>query len=160
MPQPEALPHPDVRVPPPLIYVAGFALGWLIHRRSPLWILDADHRDFRLILGALCVVIWLGLFASAFGRFRSARTSMVPIVPATAIVTDGPYRVTRNPMYVSLAALYTGAALFLNSWWPLVFLPLVLIVVDRSVIAREERYLRSAFPAEYAAYCARVRRWI
>jgi protein-S-isoprenylcysteine O-methyltransferase Ste14 len=160
MAQPGAIPHANVRVPPPLIYVAGFAVGWLVHRRSALRILGADHRDVRLILGALCVVLWLGLFASAFGRFRSARTSMVPIVPATAIVTDGPYRVTRNPMYVSLAALYAGAALFMNSWWPLALLPLVLIVVDRTVIAREERYLRSAFPVEYAAYCARVRRWI
>jgi protein-S-isoprenylcysteine O-methyltransferase Ste14 len=63
-------------------------------------------------------------------------------------------------MYVSLFALYVAVALFANTWWPIVILPLVLIVVDRAVIAREERYLASAFPTEYAAYRARVRRWL
>ena len=75
-------------------------------------------------------------------------------------MTAGPYRLTRNPMYVSLAALYVGVSLFANSWWPLLLLPVVLLAVDRAVIAREERYLAGAFPAEYAAYRARVRRWL
>ncbi|HEX6629907.1 MAG TPA: isoprenylcysteine carboxylmethyltransferase family protein, partial [Gemmatimonadaceae bacterium] len=84
----------------------------------------------------------------------------IPNRPATRLATGGPYRLTRNPMYVSLAALYLGVALFANSWWPVALLPLVLLVVDRAVIAREERYLAAAFPDEYAAYRARVRRWL
>jgi len=63
-------------------------------------------------------------------------------------------------MYVSLAALYLAIALIIGSWWPVVLLPLVLLVIQRAVIAREERYLRQRFPAEYPAYCARVRRWL
>ena len=69
-------------------------------------------------------------------------------------------QVTRNPMYVSLVALYAGVTLLVNTWWPFLFLPFVVIAVDRAVIAREERYLASAFPAEYGAYARRVRRWL
>ena len=64
------------------------------------------------------------------------------------------------PMYLGLVALYVAAALWLNSWWALVLLPVVVIVIDRTVIAREERYLGSAFPSEYSAYRSRVRRWL
>jgi protein-S-isoprenylcysteine O-methyltransferase Ste14 len=63
-------------------------------------------------------------------------------------------------MYVGLVALYLGVTLLMNSWWPLFFLPVVVILIDRTVIAREERYLASAFPAEYGAYTKRVRRWL
>jgi protein-S-isoprenylcysteine O-methyltransferase Ste14 len=67
---------------------------------------------------------------------------------------------TRNPMYVSLVALYLGLMLLINSWWPAIFLPFVVLVVDRFVIAREERYLASAFGAEYDEYRRQVRRWL
>jgi protein-S-isoprenylcysteine O-methyltransferase Ste14 len=93
-------------------------------------------------------------------RFRSARTSMVPMRPSTALVTSGPYRVTRNPMYVGMAFLYAGLALLLGVIWSLAFLPAVLLMVDRFVIAREERYLEARFGEEYRAYKGRVRRWL
>jgi protein-S-isoprenylcysteine O-methyltransferase Ste14 len=63
-------------------------------------------------------------------------------------------------MYVSLVLLYVGVTLALDTWWPLVLLPLVIVAVDRLVIRREERYLAAAFPSEYPAYCRRVRRWV
>jgi protein-S-isoprenylcysteine O-methyltransferase Ste14 len=63
-------------------------------------------------------------------------------------------------MYVSLVALYLALALLMNTWWPIVLLPVVILVIDRTVIAREERYLSSAFPNEYGPYRARVRRWV
>jgi len=63
-------------------------------------------------------------------------------------------------MYLSLVCLYVAVALMLDTWWALVLLPVVVLVIDRAVIAREERYLTAAFPAEYAAYRARVRRWL
>ena len=80
--------------------------------------------------------------------------------PARTIVTSGPYRYTRNPMYIGLTLGYIGFAIALNMAWPLVTLPLVLIALRVFVIAREERHLRDAFPDEYLAYCDRVRRWI
>jgi len=63
-------------------------------------------------------------------------------------------------MYMSLTALYLGLTIILRSWWPLILLPVVLLIIRRYVIAREERYLAGAFPLEYPAYCARVRRWL
>ena len=85
---------------------------------------------------------------------------MLPNLPAARLVTNGPYRITRNPMYVSLVALYLAVSLLLNSWWPVLFLPLVIFVMGLAVIRREERYLAGAFPEEYAAYRRNVRRWL
>jgi protein-S-isoprenylcysteine O-methyltransferase Ste14 len=122
--------------------------------------LTAGQSVGRVIGAAFFVVTYLVLFGSAFAAFRRARTTIIPNQPATALVTGGPYRVTRNPMYVSLVALYLGVTLFVNSWWPVILLPLVILLVDRTIIAREERYLADAFPAEYGPYRARVRRWL
>jgi protein-S-isoprenylcysteine O-methyltransferase Ste14 len=93
-------------------------------------------------------------------RFRRAGTTENPFKPSTALVFDGPYRFTRNPMYLGMAAVYVGLAFVLGLMWALLFLPLVLIAVDRLVIAREEPYLERKFGEEYVAYKRRVRRWI
>jgi protein-S-isoprenylcysteine O-methyltransferase Ste14 len=92
--------------------------------------------------------------------FRRHHTAIIPHKPASTIVTDGPYRFTRNPMYVGLALQFAGVSLLLDSWWAIALLPVVVAIIDRSVIAREERYLASAFGADYGAYRLRVRRWI
>src|SRR5207244_12588786 len=76
------------------------------------------------------------------------------------IVVHGPFRFTRNPMYVSLVALYLSLTLFVNSVWPLVLLPVVIALVQRQAIAREEAYLEAKFGGEYRAYKPRVRRWL
>lgn len=153
------LPHAGVRFPPPLLYAAGIAVGMQLHRWRPLPI-TAGASLPRQAGGVLGVLAWLALFLSAWATFRRARTTLIPNRPATAFVTAGPYRVTRNPMYVSLVALYAGVTLLANSWWPFSLLPLVVLAVDRLVIAREERYLADAFPVEFAAYTRRVRRWL
>jgi protein-S-isoprenylcysteine O-methyltransferase Ste14 len=153
------LPHPGVRFPPPLLFVLGLGVGWLLHTRWPLPIGRSSEAP-RDALAALCLAVWLGLFLWALATFRRARTTMIPNRPASSFVTDGPYRFTRNPMYVSLVALYAGVTLLVNSWWPALLLPLVLLAVYHTIIAREERYLSGAFPAEYADYRRRVRRWL
>jgi protein-S-isoprenylcysteine O-methyltransferase Ste14 len=148
-----------VRFPPPFVYALGILAGWLIDRRWR-WAITEHPAPWRTLVAWALVLVWFVLFVSAVARFRRAATSIVPNKPVSAFVVSGPYRFTRNPMYVSLAALYLGAALFLDSWWPVVLLPFVLIVIQRAVIAREERYLRERFPVEYPAYCSRVRRWL
>jgi len=75
-------------------------------------------------------------------------------------VVQGPYRFTRNPMYVGLAALYAGVTLLVNSLWPLLLLPVVLVVIRWRVIAREEAYLERKFGDVYRTYTTRVRRWL
>lgn len=149
-------PHPGVRFPPPLIYLAGFLVGLALERSHPLPIDSA----VRAIMGIAGVLVWLVLFASAVAAFRRAHTTLIPNQPATAFVTRGPYRFTRNPMYISLVALYLGLAALLSSWWPVGLLPIVVALIDRLVIVREERYLAGAFPVEYRAYTQHVRRWL
>lgn len=152
-------PHAGVHVPPPFVYVAGLLVGWLLDRR---WRLPLTGGSSSILEGLSLVlfVLYLAIFAGAFAAFRRHGTTIIPNQPARALVTDGPYRYTRNPMYVSLIALYLALALLINSWWTIVLLPVVILVIDRAVIAREERYLSSAFPQEYGAYRARVRRWL
>jgi protein-S-isoprenylcysteine O-methyltransferase Ste14 len=104
--------------------------------------------------------LWLALDGSAMLRFRRARTSIVPMRPTTALVTSGPYRITRNPMYAGMAFLYVALALSLGVIWALAFLPLVLFTVDRLVIAREERYLEAKFGEQYREYKTSARRWL
>jgi len=114
----------------------------------------------RTLLGWLLAGAGVALAASAIVLFRRAGTSPVPIQPTTALVAQGPYRFTRNPMYVGLAALYAGIALLVNSLWPLVLLPVVLVVIRWWVIAREEAYLERKFGDAYRAYTRRERRWL
>jgi len=151
--------HAGVRFPPPLLYVAGIAAGLGLHRWRPLP-MTAGTSSARVAGAVICLLAYAAIFFSALAAFRRARTTIVPNRPAAALVTGGPYRFTRNPMYVSLVALYLGVTLFTDSWWPLVLLPVVVLAVDRMVIAREERYLAAAFPTDYRAYRARVRRWL
>lgn len=160
MPNENAPAHAGVRFPPPFVYVLGIVGGWLLDRWvMPLPITAGPSRT-RYLVAALFALVYVVLFVGALTAFRRARTTLIPNRPATAFVTRGPYGFTRNPMYLSLVALYVAAALWVNSWWTLVLLPVVVIVIDRAVIAREERYLGSAFPTEYSAYRARVRRWL
>jgi protein-S-isoprenylcysteine O-methyltransferase Ste14 len=120
------------RPPAPLVGVAGGAL---------------------FVIGAL-IAGW-GLMT-----FRKARTTTVPGERSAQLVTWGPYRFTRNPMYVGLTVAYLGEAGMLHHVWPVVLLPLVLAYVNWIVIPLEESRLSEVFGAEYAQYQARVRRWI
>jgi protein-S-isoprenylcysteine O-methyltransferase Ste14 len=146
-----------VWIPPPVIYIAGFLGGVALEAAFPIAGLSLT---LALVAGFVGVAIWLALDGSAMLLFRRARTSMVPIKPTTAVVTSGPYRITRNPMYLGMAFLYVGLALLLGVIWSLALLPVVLFVVDRHVIAREERYLEAKFGEEYREYKKRVRRWL
>ena len=149
-----------VRIFPPFIYAGGFVIGYAVHRFMPvrLWS-DGPPAAPRAMAWAL-VGAWLGLGLSAVFLFRRAGTTPNPTKPTTAMVVRGPYRLTRNPMYLGLVALYLALVVFVNSLWPLVLLPAVVAMVQRQVIAREEAYLEARFGAEYRAYKGRVRRWL
>lgn len=148
--------HAGVHVPPPAIYAAVFATGALLHHLRPLPLLRTRLLSLGTIIiaASVCLVLWA---ASTFWR---ARTSVLPIRPSTALVTDGPFRFTRNPMYGAMAAAYIGAALILNSLWPLLLFPALIILMRTFVISREERYLETVFGSAYADYKRAVRRWL
>jgi protein-S-isoprenylcysteine O-methyltransferase Ste14 len=93
-------------------------------------------------------------------HFWRAGTTLMPNRPASRLVVEGPYRFSRNPMYLGLTTLYLGVALMLNSVWVLALLPGVLLLLQTGVIRREERYLEGAFGPGYQAYRTRVRRWL
>jgi protein-S-isoprenylcysteine O-methyltransferase Ste14 len=148
---------PGIAIPPPLLYVAGFLAGVGLEIAFPI---DGPATWLRVAGGVVGVGAWLALDGAAMVWFRRAGTSMIPFNPTTALVTSGPYRFTRNPMYVGMALLYAGLALALGVVWALIALPAVILVVDRLVIAREEPYLERKFGSEYTGYKARVRRWV
>jgi protein-S-isoprenylcysteine O-methyltransferase Ste14 len=91
---------------------------------------------------------------------RGADTTLRIDKPVSSLVEDGPFRYSRNPGYLSLTMLYTGIAILRNALWAILLLPLVLYVMKREVIEREERYLQRTFGEEYLAYKRRVRRWV
>jgi protein-S-isoprenylcysteine O-methyltransferase Ste14 len=145
-----------LRFPPPLIYLWGLAVGIGAELIEP----TAQPPTWLRIAAAFVGIAVIALDATAMSRFARAKTPVNPMLPVRAIVTDGPYRFTRNPMYVGMAVLYVAIAVVAGLLWALAILPIVLIVVDRFVIAREERYLAARFGEEYERYRARVRRWI
>lgn len=152
---------PGVRFPPPTLFVAGIAIGWLVDTRvRRLPVVDAESVARRLdVIG--WTLIALGLLLAGWGAltFLRHKTAILPHHPASAIVEAGPYRFTRNPMYLGFTIAYLGGALAINTWWAMLLLPIVILLLDRLVIQREERYLTTAFGEEYLAYQRRVGRW-
>ena len=149
--------HAGVVVPPPLIYVAFFLVGIGVQRYVPIARLPAGPVR---MLSTVLVLSWLMLTAWSFRRFWASGTSIVPVRPATALVLEGPYRWTRNPMYVGLLFLYIGVACWFGLVWPLLLAPVLVWVISVAVIGREERYLTRKFGDEYTRYQSQVRRWL
>jgi protein-S-isoprenylcysteine O-methyltransferase Ste14 len=148
---------PGIRVPPPLIYLLALLFGLLLDRRMHVPFLPrgvARLLGGPLVGGAMALAAW-------FARtMRGADTTMHINKPVSSLVQEGPFRYSRNPGYLSLTMLYAGIAVLRNALWAILPLPLVLYVIQREVIEREERYLERTFGEEYLAYKARVRRWV
>ena len=149
--------NPGVIAPPPLIYLGALAVGLLLSRAFPVKFLP---RPIAFILGIPCIILAGILTRSAFLEMRRANTNINPRQPAIALVTEGPFRYTRNPLYTSLTLMYTGIALVTNALWAMLLLPMTLLIINRGVIDREEQYLERKFGEQYLNYKARVRRWI
>jgi protein-S-isoprenylcysteine O-methyltransferase Ste14 len=146
-----------VVAPPPLIFLAGLAVGFGLEALLPGTSMPAV---VQWGVGGVLVVAGLGLLAWFNTAFSRKGTAVEPWKPTTAIVTTGPYRLTRNPAYLGMALTYVGIALMSDALWVLLPLPVVLAVIDRAVIAREERYLERKFGEEYLDLKRRRRRWV
>ena len=148
---------PGVVAPPPLIYAGPLVLGLLLNGRFPVPFLPHGMRrvlGWPLLGGGVLLMNWF------FWTLRSAGTPVNPEKPVSSLVTDGPFRYTRNPGYLSMAMIYAGIASLANALWAILFLPAALAVIRRGVIEREERYLERKFGEEYLRYKAQARRWI
>jgi protein-S-isoprenylcysteine O-methyltransferase Ste14 len=147
------------RIPPPVVAVLVAAGMWGVSTLRSLLPLPPGIRQL-----AVAALVAAGVAFDLLGlaAFRRARTTVNPLQPAkaSALVTAGVYRITRNPMYVGLALLLAAWVVQLSSLWPLLGPVLFVLYVDRFQIAPEERVLRSMFGDAYAAYAARVRRWL
>ncbi len=153
----ETLDHVSLPFPPPVPYAIAVALGVGIDLAAPLPLLPMAQA---LIAGAVLAALAAGLFAWAARTMFASGENPSPERPTIAIVTAGPYRFSRNPLYLSLTALGAGVALLVNSGWGLLLLVPAVAVTHFLVIAREERYLEGKFGADYSAYRERVRRWL
>lgn len=142
---------------PPLYFIAALLIGLMLERQWPLY----QFPDFvRQLVSWPLLALSLVLAISAFYQMTRAGTAIDPRKPSTALVTSGPYRFSRNPMYLSLALLVTGVAFYRSSLWALLLLIPAVLLLERLVIRREERYLEDKFGERYREYRSRVRRWL
>jgi putative hydrolase of HD superfamily len=146
-----------VKIDPQLIYFLPLVAGLLLERWVPLRIVPPR---LAAPVGIAALVLGLLVGLAAVRSLRQAKTTIQPWEPTTFLVTTGPYRFSRNPIYLGYTLLYLGAAVWLGSGWSLGFLPFVLLAVQRLVIRREEAYLERRQGEPYRAYRAKVRRWL
>jgi len=147
-----------VRFPPPLYFAIPLLLSVATQLLFPAT--ELLPRLAAAVAGAALIAVGVAFAASAIVTMRRAHTSLNPTVPTRAIATGGPYRFSRNPMYLSMTLVYVGVAIWTQAVWAFAYLPLVLFGVRRLVIDREERYLTEKFGDAYRDYCRQVRRWI
>lgn len=143
--------------PAPIIFVVVLLVGLLLSLAFPVRFLP---RVVTWLVGVAFFLLPFVLGFAAMRAMRRARTSVNPYRPTTVLLTEGPFRVSRNPMYLGMVVQYVGLALLFNSLWAMVLLPLALVIVHLTVIKREEHYLELKFGERYRAYKVKVRRWI
>jgi protein-S-isoprenylcysteine O-methyltransferase Ste14 len=157
----ETGPVPEVAnlgiIRPPFVYLGAIALGLLLHVAWPVWLVS---RAVSGPLGGTAVLGAVALFLSAVHTFRTAGTPVPGNRPTTTIVRTGPYRCSRNPIYLSFSLLQVGVAFWVNSLWLLVTLMPAVALMSFVVIPREEHYLETRFSSDYLPYKASVRRWL
>jgi len=150
--------NPGVAVFPPVLAAGtlgvGLVLAWLVPWRLPI------GGTARIVVSTVLLVNAVAIGLAGERAMHRAGTNVDPRKPSTTVVTTGPFRFSRNPLYLYLISVYLGITAAVASVWPLLlFLPMFL-VLDRGIVRREERYLEEKFGESYRAYKARVRRWL
>jgi protein-S-isoprenylcysteine O-methyltransferase Ste14 len=150
----------NVAIKPPVLFAGALALGYLLTRYVPIGPGLASPNGLGLAVGLIFVGVGFALALRAVQMFRRAGTHVAPGQPATALVTEGPYRFTRNPIYIGFVLVFFGLSIVLTSVWILLLLVPVLLILQRGVVLREEAYLEEKFGDAYRAYAGRVPRWL
>jgi protein-S-isoprenylcysteine O-methyltransferase Ste14 len=146
-------------VPVPWVFVLTYLVGVGVEHVLPLYV-SLEALPGVSVAGVVLFVIGASIAGWGLLTFRKARTTTVPGRASCRLVTWGPYRLSRNPMYVGLTLAYLGEAGILKQVWPAVLLPLTVAYVNWVVIPVEEGKMREVFGEEYERYRARVRRWV
>jgi protein-S-isoprenylcysteine O-methyltransferase Ste14 len=144
-------------VRPPLVYLTSLVSGAVIHLAVPLPFLPGT---LAVPLGVPLVAVAIALFSYSVAKFRAAGTPVPARKPTTVIVRTGPYRFSRNPIYLAFSVFQLGIAIWANSVWLLATLVGAVTLIHYVVIRREEQYLERKFGAQYLDYKASVRRWL
>jgi protein-S-isoprenylcysteine O-methyltransferase Ste14 len=150
---------PGVIAPPPLIYVGFLAAAAVLEALMPLPGLPSAPAA-RYVIGVVLAALGIAVIIAGARRFIAAGTNLPPMLPTTALVTDGPYRWSRNPLYLAMLTVYLGIAIAAGGLWGLVLAVPLLWLINVAVVAREERYLERKFGDVYRQYRAGVRRWL
>ena len=148
-----------IRFPPPFIYLGMLLIALAAERVFDLRSFGLD-RPWLAAAGGLLIAAGLAVGIVAMGLFRRAAEKPEPWTSTGTIVTTGLYRRTRNPMYLGMALIYAGLALALDAPIALLLLPVLILLIQTQVIAREERYLEAKFGDAYRDYRQRVCRWL
>jgi protein-S-isoprenylcysteine O-methyltransferase Ste14 len=151
---------PIRRIPVPWVYILLYLAGVAIQRVLPITIHSPRLAGIIRAAGFVFFGIGIAFAFPALGIFRKTRTTIVPHDTPSTLVTSGPYRFTRNPMYVGLTLQYLGVAGASLEIWPAILLPLMLAYINFVIIPVEEQNLRGVFGDAYAEYGARVGRWL
>jgi protein-S-isoprenylcysteine O-methyltransferase Ste14 len=149
--------HPTIKMDAPVLLVIAILITVAFQRFIPLPFLPSLPSK---ILGAIMVIGGLSLGMPAFRGMLKAKTSPNPHRPTNTLVFEGTYRITRNPMYLSMLMIYAGISTFLQNPWFILFLPILAWLFTSWVIIPEEKYLEQKFGQEYLSFKSRVRRWI
>ena len=144
---------------PPFILLGFLVAATVLEAVVPLPVLGA-HALARYLAGAALAACGLVLIGMGTRRFVAAGTNIPPNLPTTALVVDGIYGRTRNPLYLGTTLVYLGLSVAAGSLWAILLMVPLLWVINVGVIAREERYLERKFGDAYRAYKGRVRRWV
>lgn len=149
--------HPGVVVLPPRLYIGALVVVLVLR-----WFWRMPIAGSGVTFWPGLVVVALGLGLGFWGRVTMTRagTNVNPGRPTTAVVASGPFRLTRNPLYIAVTLVYLGITLAINTWWGIVALVPVLLIMHRGVVLREERYLEGKFGESYRQYRTRVRRYL
>jgi protein-S-isoprenylcysteine O-methyltransferase Ste14 len=149
-----------LKIPVPWVFILTYLIGLVPHFLLPFSFLEnASTQPVRIAGGFLFA--FGALFAAwSLIIFHEARTTTTPGESSKKLVTSGPYRFSRNPMYVSLTMAYLGEAGLLAQLWPVIVLPLMFLYLTKAVIPLEEEILSNDFKEEYKAYCSKVKRWL
>lgn len=148
---------PNPPLPPALIFALFFAAGALLGALVPIPFVPPEFKNIPALLLTLGGVF---IALMALRALRKARTTVNPYRVSDTLLTTGPYMRTRNPIYLAFAWIYLGLAAWIASLWPVLLFPILILVVNRFVIAREEAHLEARFGKAWRDYKSRVRRWM
>ena len=148
--------NPGVIAWPPLLHAAALVVALVLHWVWPWPVFDQPAYRWT---GAVLVPVGIGIIIWGRITMLAAGTNINPSRPAVALVTSGPFRFSRNPLYTALMLIFIGLTLAFNTWWGFALLIPVIVVMYVGVIRREERYLEQKFGESYRQYCSHVRRY-